>query len=200
MIRLNQQNINTPEYWDNVYAEEIKAGRLRVEKERFQRTANIITDGADVIDIGCGKGEFLQYLHDRKPACRIMGIDFSTESINFAKKYVPCGNFYVVDALNVSYYVSFMKKFDFAVSFETIEHIENPKMFVDEASFTLKKGGWFILSTPFENRVDGGAEHVYSFNYQDIVSFFSRDKWELVTLTRYGRDYSNMYILAQTIQ
>jgi 2-polyprenyl-3-methyl-5-hydroxy-6-metoxy-1,4-benzoquinol methylase len=197
MKRLFAENINTPEYWDEQFSKEIKENKFRKEFERFKRTADIIQDGSLVLDLGCGKGEFLEYLHDKKPACRINGVDFSKIATDFAKNRMPYGNFYPINVESVGFYSSFLSKFDYAVSFETLEHLDRPELLVSESYKVLKDGGWLIISTPFENRVWGDNEHIYSFGFVDIVNFFDDRLWELVTLTRYGRDFSNMYVLAK---
>lgn len=197
MKRLFAENINTPKYWDDQFVKEINENKFRIELERFKRTSDLITDGTFVLDLGCGKGEFLEYLHDKKPACRIHGIDFSEIATTFAKKKMPYGNFYPLNVEIISYYSSFLNKFDYVVSFETLEHLDRPELLVSESSKVIKEGGWLIISTPFENRVWGDNEHIYSFGFTDIVNMFDDRLWELVTLTRYGRDFSNMYILAK---
>lgn len=196
MIRLQQCNVNTPEYWDNEFETEILINKKRVEYTRFERAVDRIKDGSSVIDLGCGKGEFLQYLHLKRPACEIYGIDFSKVAIEYAKKLLPKGTFSEFDVQNVSYYASLHNKFDFVVSFETIEHLESPLMFVNEIECIIKDGGFLILSTPYNDMVKGGLEHVYSFDFQAMMTLFHTPRWTIITLNRYGKNYGNMLLIA----
>jgi 2-polyprenyl-3-methyl-5-hydroxy-6-metoxy-1,4-benzoquinol methylase len=197
MIRLINKNLNTPEYWNKEFDKEIEINRQRIEPERFEKTANFIKDGSSVLDLGCGKGEFLQFLKIKKPNCKMMGIDFSSSAIEYAKKTIPDIEFAVADVQNISFYKSLLKRFDYVVSFEVIEHLDIPLKFISEVECVLKDGGWFILSTPYNNMIGGGAEHIYSFDYFDMCSFFRHPNWTLSMLSRYGRNFSNMYIQAK---
>jgi len=197
MIRLTSGNINTQEYWNKEFDAEIKIKRERIEMERFQKTADFIKDGASVLDLGCGKGEFLQFLKSKKQNCKLMGIDFSSSAIEYAKNNIIDVEFAVADVQNISYYKSLLKRFDYVVSFEVMEHLDVPLKFISEIECVLKDGGWLILSTPYNNMIGAGAEHIYSFDFFDICSFLKYPKWTLSMLSRYGREFSNMYIQAK---
>lgn len=199
MNRLNNQNINTSEYWNKTFESEIKRNRFRVEIERFERTMTMIEDNTDVIDIGCGRGEFVEYLLKYKKQCRVLGIDFSKTAIEDAKKRIHNARFADIDVYKLADYSSLLKKHDYAVCFEVIEHLDRPDILINNIYEILKPNGYLILSTPYDNMVFGGDEHVFSFSFKDMCNFFENNKWNIITLTRYQRKFSNMFVLVQKI-
>jgi 2-polyprenyl-3-methyl-5-hydroxy-6-metoxy-1,4-benzoquinol methylase len=198
MKKLQQHNVNTPEYWDKVYKQEISEGKIRFQRERFQKTTELIEEGKIVLDAGCGMGEFIEYLHERKPSCRIVGVDISREGLLEAKtKCKDFTSFYQLDLLKLN--EKFKNTIDYVVSFETIEHLEKPDVFIENVRVALKQNGWFFLTTPYMNQVDGADEHLFSFDFLDMLSFFREPEWRLVSIFRYGRNFSNMYVIAQKL-
>jgi len=198
MIELKEQNINTPEYWDKVFKKEIEENLSRVDLERFAMTEARIKDNSDVIDIGCGRGEFVEYLTKRKKLCRVLGIDFSKIAIDDAKKRILTAKFADIDIYKIADYKSLLERFDYVSCFEVIEHLDRPDLLISNASKILKQSGYLILTTPYENSILGGEEHVYSFDFQDMINFFKKTEWDLITLTRYYKNL-NMFVLAKKI-
>jgi len=199
MIRIREKNINTPEYWNIAFEKEIKNGTLRIEPERFSRTTMLIKDNSNVIDIGCGRGEFIEHLLKSKHLCHVLGIDFSESAVLDAKKRIPGADFAAIDVYMMADYASLLEKYDYAVCFEVIEHLDRPDVLVNNIYKILKKNGYLILSTPYENSVYAEDEHIYSYDFQDIINLFNKHDWNIITMTRYHRNYSNMYVLIQKI-
>lgn len=114
---------------------------------RYLFALDFIDPDDTVLDIACGVG-YGSYLLAKK-AQKVIGIDISEDAINYAKDRYSrkAGNieFYVGDATNIPIASS---KIDVLVSFETIEHLENPDAFLIEARRVLREQGLLILSTP----------------------------------------------------
>jgi SAM-dependent methyltransferase len=53
--------------------------------------------GARILDFGCGKGDFYQYLKDRGIAVEYTGVDINKKLISAARLKYPDGNFRVFD-------------------------------------------------------------------------------------------------------
>lgn len=198
MIKLTDDNINTPEYWNDTFTQEIINGKERIEMERFNKVSEFIPDeNIEVLDLGCGKGELVKFLSSKHKHIKLTGIDFSSIAVAYGKEKCPTATFCAIDALNLSYYSSLNKKYDYVVSFETIEHVDKPYKFISEIKYCLKKNGWLILSTPYDNRVKAGLEHVYSFDFFDVLDLLREKDWDIIEIYRYGNNLSNMLIFAK---
>lgn len=103
--------------------------------------------GARVLDVGCGNGftcgEFL------KRGCHVVGLDLSEQGIAVARQTYPEGRFellaadgYVLQNLNEPH-------FDLVISTEVIEHLYDPRSYVQGCFTALRPGGRFICSTPY---------------------------------------------------
>lgn len=89
-----------------------------------------------LVDIGCGRGQFLEFLHRRRPSLRLVGVDLSNnperEGIEF-----HWGN-----ALDLE-----LGSFDAVVSLATIEHVRNATSFAARLFTLCKPGGMVVVMT-----------------------------------------------------
>ena len=111
-----------------------------IERYRF---ACRYAEGREVADIACGEGYGLAALH-AAGARSVVGIDRSEEAcVHAARRYgLPA---VTADAEALPFPEQF---FDMIVSFETLEHLAEPRRFVAECARTLRSDGLLILSTP----------------------------------------------------
>lgn len=89
-----------------------------------------------LIDMGCGKGDFLKYLRKINPDIELYGIDLIDNQhagINFIK-----GD--ILDDLVED-------KFDVIVSLAVIEHIDNPNLFIEKIKKLLLPQGVMFINT-----------------------------------------------------
>jgi len=107
--------------------------------------------GRRVLDVACGEG-YGTYALLKAGASQVTGVDISAEACRHAvAKYGI--NAIVGDAISLPLPDA---SFETVVSFETIEHLEEPGKFFDECLRVLVPGGKLIISTP--NR-DVYSEH-----------------------------------------
>lgn len=81
-----------------------------------------------ILDIGCGKGNFLKEFKIFFDKWELFGIESSKNSFKIAKQNLKNSKFFQ------GFYVQniFQTKFDLVVAFNVLEHIENPKQFLDD--------------------------------------------------------------------
>lgn len=101
-----------------------------------------------LVDIGCGTGIFLEYLHkDFKTG---IGIDNCREMIEFAKKRHKRRNIkYIIgkgDALPLA-----DSSADFILSMGVLENIKDKKKHINDSLRVLKNGGILFLTTPIRS-------------------------------------------------
>jgi cyclopropane fatty-acyl-phospholipid synthase-like methyltransferase len=99
-----------------------------------------ISTESEVLDIGCGTGEWLTWLH-QKGYTQLNGIDFSPSDIAIAKQQLTQANLSHVDA--VSHLQQQTARFDLIHAKDVIEHMTKDEFihFLQAAHTALKPGG-----------------------------------------------------------
>lgn len=104
-----------------------------------------MVEGDVILDVGCGAGLFSYSI--AKKAKKVVGVDILPSSIEIAKEFNTQPNVeYIEGDLFKLHFPD--GSFDCILFLETIEHVDNPVMFIREFHRLLKKGGHLIISTP----------------------------------------------------
>ncbi|UCG55028.1 MAG: class I SAM-dependent methyltransferase [Dehalococcoidia bacterium] len=101
---------------------------------------------AKVLDIGCGGGHFLYYLH-REGYTNFLGIDISPYIVNFVKNNI-CER---IEQADIFQFLKTKKnEYDIIVGNELVEHIPKGQIInmLELIHSALKSGGRVILKTP----------------------------------------------------
>ncbi|HEY9693647.1 MAG TPA: class I SAM-dependent methyltransferase [Oculatellaceae cyanobacterium] len=112
---------------------------LRYEKilTQFQRLIN----GKKVLDVGCGKGQFVDFLS--KKGWDVTGIELSDSAVTLCQQFnLPVKKLDFFDASLAP------ESFDLVTMSEVIEHVPMPAQFITRAEELLKPGGLLYLTTP----------------------------------------------------
>ncbi len=115
---------------------------------RYQFAAELLAPSKPkrILDIACGIGYGSDYLR-RQLDAEVIGIDKDGGSIAMAQQsFAASGARFEIgqaEALD-----TMQNKFDAIVSFETIEHLARPELFLQHCHELLVPGGTFIGSTP----------------------------------------------------
>ena len=118
-------------------------------KKRYELATKYMLSGTRLLDIACGVG-YGSYILAQESKCQnITAIDISDDAIAYANKYYYSPKITYKQGDCVSYPLE-QETYDMVVSFETIEHIENDRLFLDRVFMALKPGGTLALSTPNE--------------------------------------------------
>lgn len=89
---------------------------------RYRYVANLLPENGSVLDVGCGDGRFLKYLHTVRPSLRLLGVDGSPTAVYLIRKAGIEARKAVLgrDSLD-----DLTGEFDYVVAMEILEHIEN---------------------------------------------------------------------------
>jgi 2-polyprenyl-3-methyl-5-hydroxy-6-metoxy-1,4-benzoquinol methylase len=124
-------------YEDNYYDVEHRRWFDHPNTALFERIAKSIPPGASVLDVGCGRGDFLRYLTQTRPDLRLSGIDLSSnqsvDGIRFLQGDIMLTG---IDEC-----------FDAIVSLAVIEHISGVTEFVQRIHDLINPGGIAIVMT-----------------------------------------------------
>lgn len=106
-------------------------------------TLNKIPSFSKVLEIGCGRGNFLI---NKIPTNFIkFGLDYSEKAIEQARLKAATIDFMVGDATKLPYND---RLFQFVYSIEVIEHVKDGKSFISEIDRVLDINGYVFLQTP----------------------------------------------------
>ncbi len=169
-----------------------------LEYFRFTKVEPYIPDGACLLDIGTGDGNFLRYLNGNIQSA--VGIDLHlTESVDFGKYHLISGHFPDDFESNI--------KFDVITMMAVAEHIPM-HIFPDVADACWKylKPDGVVIITVQHPRVEGLLDQLkelkivegfsmhehYGFDPECLPEIFSR--WNLVKKKRWGFGCNNLFI------
>lgn len=144
-----------------------------------------------LLDVGCGMG-FMAWFFSKK--CDVYAIDISFKSIKFSSqnkkvKWINC------NALMLPFKDNY---FDYIITSEVMEHVEDGYGFVGELKRVVKPGGIVILSTP---SIDGilrvskichmhGSEthHKIGYSKDELLPMFKKNGLEVLNI-KYGLNF-----------
>jgi len=116
---------------------------FREHEERYAFAGQYVF-GKDVLDVACGSGVGTSLLREAGARC-VWGLDIDPKAIAFAKaRYGDC-EFAQSDATSLCLANSSV---DVVVSFETLEHLKDPRKFLLECRRVLRPEGTLVCSTP----------------------------------------------------
>ncbi len=146
---------------DELTSDELARATLELHLERYRFAAEHCNSGA-LLDIACGVGYGSRLLGDLRPDdLRVVGVDVSAEAVRYAGERYADDRVAFIEADAMTFETNEM--FDNIVSLETIEHLPNPKGFVDNVLRFLRPGGIFVSSVPTTPSVDANPHHLHDF-------------------------------------
>jgi SAM-dependent methyltransferase len=101
--------------------------------------------GRDVLDVGCNTG--YGTMRFTPVACRVVGVDVSPRAIEAARDRAVDGRPEFV--LSGGFDLPFPdESFDLVTSFQVLEHVPDPMVFLSELARVARPGGQIVLATP----------------------------------------------------
>jgi SAM-dependent methyltransferase len=159
---------------------------------RLRRLEQFIRPGK-LLDIGCAAGFFLSEAQGR--GWTVQGVDVSSFAVKYASERfgfdVRQGSFTEMDYPSASY--------DAVTMWDVIEHVPDPKAYIQRAASLLKSGGVFALATPdvesLPARLTGkrwvgyklSEEHVYYFSARTLSEMLVEAGFEIVDVRHVGK-------------
>jgi SAM-dependent methyltransferase len=148
------QRVSTPDDFDYVGFEDVFRGSEELVRERLRVYVPLLRSRAPVVELGCGRGEFLELMREAK--VKATGVDINPEAVARCKRK-RLKNVVTSDAN--AYLESLGDKTLGAVfSAQFAEHLEFTELlrFLTLARSRLVTGGLFIAETVNPNSIEGG--------------------------------------------
>ena len=115
----------------------------------------------DILDVGCGGGNFFGYINNIVKNTKYVGLDFDYGKMK-DNKFSNFNNFKTISQdLRKDWYYN---EYDFVWSSEVIEHLFDDKSFFEKLVRSTKKGGYILITTPY---------------YDSYINFAKKFGWSL---------------------
>lgn len=147
---------------------------------RYMLARSFVRPNDVVLDAACGLGYGSAILWEGSEASSVTGVDCDEGAVEYARQnYGSARPGLAYLTANVEELPAVpSNSVDLVVSFETIEHLENPERFLGEMKRVLKPGGRFICSVPNlwvdETGRDPSPYHLHVFDLEKIRSACER--------------------------
>lgn len=101
-----------------------------------------IKEGDNILEVGCGKGDFLKNISSNYSNVQLTGLELNKTTASDNEKYKIINS-------NIEEYSEYHKEeFDMVCSFQVLEHIAMVNSFLEASIACLKKGGHLLISVP----------------------------------------------------
>ena len=145
---------------------------------RYALASQLVHKGDRVIDAACGLGYGGALVYDGGLASSILGIDSSGFAVDYANAIFadrrPRLTFTQDDVHCIARLPE--ESAEVVISFETLEHIADPRAFVAQAERVLSPGGRFICSVPNQWLDESGRDpnpyHLHVFDLPKLLALF----------------------------
>lgn len=129
-------------------------------KAEIKEILKLIKENKKILDLGCNTGYLTRIIKNNIPSSKIYGADINYEAVEAARKKNKGIVFYHIK--NKFYQ---RHKFDYVVASHILEHIKEPKKFIDNIKKILNPKGKLIIVVPQERiRGDLNIPHIlYNF-------------------------------------
>lgn len=132
-----------------------------------------------LLDIGCGR---MMYRKEIEPLVEeYIGLDHPEISKNYKSQYRPE---VLADAHNLPFKNN---SFDTVLMLQSLEYMERPYRSIQEVSRILKKGGVFILSSPFLYPIHDGKYDRSRFTETQLRYFLETNRLKILHLESQGK-------------
>jgi SAM-dependent methyltransferase len=112
-------------------------------KWEFIQALKDLRGAHNILEVGSGPGHFLAQAVNELPGIRIRGIEFNEAALREAwHRNLP------VEQRRLEEIAATEEKFDAVCSFQVLEHVSHPRLFLEAMVHVLSWGGRLILSVP----------------------------------------------------
>jgi len=172
---------NSAESYDRLWGsgEAMDAFRSEAGHARGKLTVEIVDhietrlpEQLHVADIGCGAGDLLLEIKNRRPAARVTGLDFSGKAVESAQLQFPEGDFRQFVIYQSLPYAD--AQFDVVTCTDVLEHLEYPELVMAELVRICSPTGLVVVVVP-DGDVDQFFGHYWFWNESSLKELTS--KW-----------------------
>ncbi|MBZ0291342.1 MAG: class I SAM-dependent methyltransferase [Anaerolineae bacterium] len=168
-------------------------GNIRKTSNRRLTLLERFIQPGRLLDVGCAVGFFIDEAHKR--GWQVEGLDVSSFAVEYARDH------FGVDAQNGSLTELDYEPgaYDMVTMWDVIEHVPDPKAYIERAAQLLRPGGIVALATPdvdsLPARLTGkrwvgyklSEEHIYYFSIKTLSQMLEAAGFEVVDVRHVGK-------------
>jgi len=143
-ITLSENNIDEIYSTKNMFIRWLANRFLKKIQSILKETDSLSAIG---LDVGCGQGHMLSYLHAKGVIGDMIAIDMDEERLNYANKHYPVCKYMLADINKLNFKTN---TFNFVIITEILEHLPDPITALQEITRVAKENANIIISIPYE--------------------------------------------------
>ena len=134
-------------------------------RARYYFAAEHVKDGDKILDFACGIGYGSKIIINKTKNVEITACDIDENALEYGNTFYSSKNI-CYQSNNANQPTLKESLYNLAVSFETIEHLENPQIFIEALYKSLKNNGKLICSVPNEEQMPfDRTRHPFHFRH-----------------------------------
>lgn len=148
-------------------------------KRQVRNSINPNSPNVQILDAGSGFGQYDFFLSNYAPNAIITGVDVKEEQIE------DCNQFFTsINRPNVSFKIGDLtlldeeNKYDFVLSVDVMEHIEEDVLVFKNFHRAMKENGVLLISTPS----DQGGSDVHEHGEESFIEEHVRDGYNIIDI------------------
>jgi SAM-dependent methyltransferase len=188
---------NWDEHWDRYAA---AASQNPAQQMRHRLMEKLLRRHAPtagrVLDLGSGQGDFMVQLHRAMPQVELLGFELSASGVEFSRRKVPAGKFFVVDLFQPPAEVQgYAQWADAAVCSEVLEHVDSPVDFLKAARPYLATDARLVVTVPGGpmSAFDRHIGHRQHFTRESISRYLTEAGFAVDRVYLSGFPFFNLY-------
>ncbi len=168
-----------------------------MEMGLYKDTLDLLCDEISVtndkiLDVGCGPGNISQYILNKRPGFKILGIDLAPKMIELAKINNPTANFTVMDCRDIK---TLNDTYDVIILGFCLPYLSKQEalLLISHASELLNKNGLLYISTMEDDYSksgltgpsSGGEDSTYIYYHQAdyLINQLDEHHFKIIELT-----------------
>lgn len=172
---LLRRNPNTTQLWDKIYQERIREMKIISDTKLPAKFAFLFDRAGSILDFGGGMGGNLKLLSEHFHNKRFILIDYSQASLDFARDTLlgekDAGGNRFEYFLNMDQIPDL--SMDLVMSFQTLEHINDYRKYMDLLWAKTRPGGCMLISVPVKGIRDRQRQHVNKFTVSSMFKILT---------------------------